>query len=303
MIKVGILGASGYSGNELVQILVAHKKVEIVFAQSKNNKGKRVSDVYKDSNINLKYQDPSLDEINKADIVFLALPKEEAAAVIPNLKKVIIDLSPSQRFNPQYVYGLPEAHFDQIKKASYIANPGCYATACILGILPLLKERVLKEHVRAIAFDCKSGYSGGGRTNKYEYEENVIPYALTTHYQYPEIGKFVSKPYSFTPHVVDAFRGLIATIHVFGVFNEQQEEIEAKYKTFYEKAPCVKIISEVPTYMHVKNTPYCIIGGIHKAKDHLIVISAIDNLLKGAASQAVENMNIRFGFKQEEGLL
>ncbi len=297
-IKVGILGASGYSGNELVKILYKHKKVEIVFSQSKSNKGKKVSDIYPDSKINMCYTDPTLDEMNKADVVFLALPKEEAAAIAPQLKTVVIDLSPAQRFNSQYVYGLPEVHGNQMKNAQRIANPGCYATACILGILPLRKEKI-----QAIAFDCKSGYSGGGRTKKYDYEENIIPYSLTEHYQSPEIGKFVSVSYSFTPHVVNAFRGLLATIHIFGVFKEEQDQIEARYKEFYEKAPCVKIIKEIPTYASVKNKQYCIIGGIRKAKDHIIVISAIDNLLKGAASQAVENMNIRFGFKQDEGLL
>lgn len=303
MIQVGILGASGYSGHELVKLLSKHEKVKIAFAQSKSNKGKRVSDVYEDSKISIVYQDPTLDEMNKADVIFLALPKEEAITIAPKLKTVVIDLSPGHRFNDHYVYGLPDAHLNQIKKANHIANPGCYATACILGVLPLFQTKIQATKIQAVAFDCKSGYSGGGRTKKYEHEENVIPYSLTEHYQKPEIEKFVSAPYSFTPHVVNAFRGLLATIHLFGVFSENEDALEARYKKFYERSPCVKIMHEIPTYGSVRNTPSCVIGGIRQAKDHVIIISAIDNLLKGASSQAVENMNIRFGFKQEEGLL
>ncbi len=298
-IKVGILGASGYGGNELVKILSGHKQAEIVFAQSKSSVGKKVKELYPETNASpaseLSYSDPSIDEINKADIVFLALPKEEAAILAPKIKGVVIDLSPAQRFNSEYVYGLPEANFEKIKKANHIANPGCYATACILGVLPIANEKI-----DAIAFDCKSGYSGGGKTKKYDYDENVIPYGLTDHYQKPEIGKFVSKPFSFTPHVVDAFRGLIATIHVFG---ELDSNLDQKYAKFYDNKPFVKVSKDIPNFNNVKNTPYCVIGGFSKAKNHTIIVSAIDNLLKGAASQAVENMNIRFGFKQTEGLI
>lgn len=302
-IKVGILGASGYGGNELVKILANHNKTKIEFVQSKSSVGKKVGELYPDSKSTsgseLIYSDPSIDEINKMklDVIFLALPKEEAGIIGPKLNAVVIDLSPAQRFNSEYVYGLPEANFEKISKAKKIANPGCYATACILGILPVAES----NGITAIAFDCKSGYSGGGKTNKYDYDENVIPYGLglNEHYQKPEIGKFVSKPFSFTPHVVDAFRGLIATIHVFG---STPDNLEQLYEKFYAKKPFVKISKETPTFNSAKNTPYCVVGGFAKAKDHTIIVSAIDNLLKGAASQAVENMNIRFGFKQTEGL-
>lgn len=293
MIKVGILGASGYSGNELVNILSKHKKVELLFAQSKSSSGKKVNDVYPDSNVDIKYSEPSIDQINGADVVFIAQPREEATEIAPKIKRVIIDLSPAHRFTEGYVYGLPEANADKIKSSDKIANPGCYATACILGILPIKDEKI-----KAIAFDCKSGYSGGGKSKKYDYEENVIPYSLTEHYQKPELGKFINGEFSFTPHVVDAFRGLIATIHLFGEF----EGLEERYKKFYSKKAFVKLQKEIPDFNIVKNTPYCVIGGITETKGHAIIVSALDNLLKGAASQAVENMNLRFGLKETEGL-
>lgn len=299
MIRAGIIGASGYSGNELIRILMKHPEVEMLFAQSKSNTGKKVSALYPATKSDIVYSDPSLEEINEADVVFLALPREEAAALAPRLKPVVIDLSPAHRFDPSFVYGLPEVNFEQIRKANRIANPGCYATACILGILPLADEKI-----EAVAFDCKSGYSGGGKAGKYNYEENVIPYALSGHYQEPEIGKFVRFPFSFAPHVVDAFRGLVATIHVFGGDRmvERMGDLETRYARFYSNKPFVRILKTVPDFNSTKDTPYCTIGGITRMEGHAIIVSSIDNLLKGASSQAVQNMNIRFGFKEEAGL-
>ncbi len=292
-INVGILGASGYSGNELIKILVKHKNANIAFAQSKSNNGKRVNEIYNDSPVDVQYTDPTIDEINNADVVFLALPKDEATIIAKKITTAIIDLSPAHRFNPEYVYGLPEANRSQIKHADRIANPGCYATASILGILPIAKLKI-----DAIAFDTKSGYSGGGRANKYDYDENVIPYSLDGHYQKPEIGKFFSGKYTFAPHVVNAFRGLLSTIHVFGEIDGLAE----KYRTFYQKEPFVKVVDDVPSFKMATGTPYCYVGGITESKGHAIVVSAIDNLLKGASSQAIQNMNIRFGFDEKDGL-
>lgn len=297
MINVAILGASGYGGNELIKILAKHPNVKIEFAQSRSNKGKMIKEVYTDSDLDIRYSSPTIEQLNSCDVIFLALPKEEAAVIASQLKTVIIDLSPAHRFDSKFIYGLPEANRDKIKKANFIANPGCYATACILGILPLDLSKI-----NSISFDCKSGYSGGGKTKKYDFEDNSIAYALTDHYQRPEIEKFVKKPFSFTPHVVNAFRGLLATIHIFGDLGEV-EKIKIIYKEFYEKELFVKILEEIPDFKKIRNTNYCGIGGFSKGKDHYIIISAIDNLLKGAASQAVQNMNIRFGFKEIEGLI
>jgi len=297
-INVAILGASGYGGNELIKILANHPKVKIKYAQSRSSEGKMINEIYSDSNLEIKYSNPSVEQINSCDAVFLALPKEEAASIATKIKTVIIDLSPAHRFDSKYVYGLPEINKEKIKKSNFIANPGCYATACILGILPIAGKKI-----SAIAFDCKSGYSGGGKNKKYEFEENVIPYSLKDHYQKPEVAKFLRIPFSFVPHVVNAFRGLIATIHIFGEIESKDfEKLEMIYKKFYEKEPLVSIISEVPDFSKVNNQPGCLIGGFSKSKDHIVIVSAIDNLLKGAASQAVQNMNIRFAFNEKDGL-
>ena len=141
MISIAILGASGYGGNELINILVKHPKVTIKYIQSRTNIAKKVSEIYPDSNIHLVYTNPSIQEINACDMVFLALPKEEAVTIAQELKTNVIDLSPAHRFNKKYVYGLPEVERKKIKEARFIANPGCYATACILGSLPLTKNK------------------------------------------------------------------------------------------------------------------------------------------------------------------
>ncbi|MFH1521013.1 MAG: N-acetyl-gamma-glutamyl-phosphate reductase [Candidatus Micrarchaeota archaeon] len=293
MINVAVLGASGYSGNELVSILHAHPEVNLKFIQSKNNIEKKVTELYPDSIVDLVYSAPSIDELNRMDVVFLALPKEESSLIASKLSPVVIDLSPAHRFDNNYVYGLPEKNREKIKLSNKIANPGCYATAAILGILPLDKG-----NIKAIAFDCKSGYSGGGKTKKYDFAENVVPYSLSDHYQKPEISKFLNVPFSFVPHVVNSFRGLIATIHIFGNF----DDLQSTYMKFYKKEPLVKISDTIPDFKSVTLSPYCKIGGFSKEKDHHVIISAIDNLLKGAASQAVQNMNIRFGFDEKTGL-
>ncbi len=300
MISAGILGASGYSGNELANILSAHPKVELKFAQSKSNKGKLIREFYPDSSAEMVYSDPSLSEINKADVVFLSLPKEEAAAIAPKIKGVVIDLSPAHRFSDGYIYGLPEMNAVQIREADRIANPGCYATACLLAALPLLGFKPA-----SLAFDCKSGYSGGGKSKKYEFEENLIPYSLDAHYQKPEIGKFVSVPFTFAPHVVNAFRGLIATVHAFGLPAElkDSDDLAKHYLQFYKGKPFVKLVNGIPTFNSVKKTPYCEIGGITASGGNAIIVSAIDNLLKGASSQAVQNMNLRFSLKETDGLI
>lgn len=293
MIKVGILGASGYSGNELLGIISRHAKAEVLFAQAKTSAGMAVRELYPGSDSDFKYTDPDIREINRADVVFIALPKDEAAAVAPKIRVPLIDLSPAHRFTEGYVYGLPEVNAKLIKESDRIANPGCYATACILGVLPI------RDEARGfIAFDCKSGYSGGGRSRKYEHEDNLIPYSIDTHYQKPEVAKFIGTDFSFATHVVGVFRGLIATIHVSGGFSG----LERRYKEFYKGKPFVKVEAPVPDFKRVKGSMYCVIGGIVESEGHAVIVSAVDNLLKGAASQAVQNMNIRFGFDEKEGL-
>lgn len=323
MIRAGIIGASGYTGYELIKILKKHPQVELVVINSQSYNGKKVSELYTDYKGNDAFTNYSLDEINqlKLDCIFLALPHASAYEYVPKLNCKIIDLSADYRFkdiqtyesvygvkhtdpenNKIAVYGLPELFRDRIKKAKIIANPGCYATCSILAALPVMK------HAKYIVFDCKSGWSGAGKSSAYAKDPNIIKdnfvaYKLTNHRHKPEIEQFIKKKLSFTPHVIDAFEGMMATTHILLKDNISKEEIIKLYEDFYQNEPFVKVIQgRIPEIKDVAFTNFCHIGGFEVDENNrLVVVSVIDNLLKGASGQAVQNMNIMFGFDENEG--
>jgi len=278
MVRAIVLGASGYSGTELVKLLRSHKGVDLVPSSY-----------------------ASIREINGADVVFMALPGKVAERMAKRVhpKSAIIDLSPAHRFAKDYVYGLPEANAEAIKGAYRIANPGCYATACILGLLP-----VRYEMPNSIVFDCKSGYSGAGKNRDFPIEPSMFGYSFDDHYQKPEIMGFVpgnlkDRDVAFAPHTLqNVFNGLMATMHLSGELGD----LEEMYKRFYDSNPFVEIIPGMPGLNAANGTPRCLIG-IRQVDGHAIVEVVIDNLMRGAASQAVQNMNIRFGFDETEGLI
>ena len=304
-IKAGIIGASGYTGYELIKILARHRKVELSFLNSRSHEGKTVKSAYRDFHDgNLKFTNFDLDEINKlnVDVVFIALPHGEAINIVPKLKSKVIDLSADYRFSANAVYGLPELFRKQIKNAMLVANPGCYATASILAALPLQKIS------GRIIFDCKSGYSGAGIkptfvNQKENYSDNIIPYNITSHRHKYEIQQFIKAKVSFTPHVIPTFRGLMCTMHAILNKKSSNEKIKKIYQDFYKNEPFVKIMDKIPDLHDVQNNNCCCLGGFEiDENNQLVVISVIDNLLKGASGQAVQNMNIMFGLDEREGL-
>ena len=305
MKKAGIIGASGYTGLELIKILQKHPGVELLFANSRNYCGKKASYLDPEISGNLKFTNFDIDKINQLnpDLIFLATPEKTSKEIIPKLKSKVIDLSYDYRFSKDAVYGLPELFRDKIRKARIVANPGCYATASILALLPI------QDYAIHAILDCKSGYSGAGREKKYvnepaHYEDNIIPYSLTTHKHVPEIQQFIKITVSFTPHVIPTFRGIICTAHVLLVKKPHLKEgVKEKYEKFYNKEPFIDIIDKIPELHDVQNTNKCVLGGFEVDKNNrLVVISAIDNLMKGASGQAVQNMNIMLGFRETEGL-
>lgn len=319
MIKAAIIGASGYAGYELIKILSKHPKVDLKILNSRTNAGKKVKSVYGDfSDSKLAFTDASFDEINKTDVVFLAMPHGEALGMVPKLKPKVIDLGPDYRFKDtkayekvygnkhskkiNAVYGLPELFKDEIKKANVIGNPGCYATASLLSALPIDKL------AKYVIFDCKSGYSGAGVKKSFvndpeNYTDNVLAYNISRHRHKYEIGQFLKTKVSFTPHVIPVFRGLMATTHILLKKNISIEKIKRVYKDYYKNKLFVKIVDNIPTLHDVQNTNYCVIGGFEiDENDQLVIVSVIDNLLKGASGQAVQNMNLMFGLKESEGL-
>ena len=320
MKQVGIIGASGYTGYELIKILKKHPKVKLAILNSGSSAGQFVKSCYPDFwDSDLKFTNASMDEINKLDAVFLAVPHMAAMDIVPKLKCRIIDLSADYRFgNPENykkaygtehkdkktkaVYGLPELFCEDIKKVKLIANPGCYATGMILSSYPIQK---LADY---IVFDCKSGWSGAGKTSAYAKDpslikDNLIAYKLTSHRHKYEVEQFIKTKLSFTPHVFDTFQGMMITSHILLKKNEKPEEIKKKYIEFYKNCPFVEISEKIPDVHSVQKTNKIIIGGFEiDENNQLVIVAVLDNLLKGASGQAVQNMNLMFGFEETEGL-
>ena len=320
-IKAGIIGASGYAGYELIKILTKHSKVDLKVLNSRTYAGKTVKSIYPDFlDKELKFTNAPIEEISNLDVVFLTVPNGTAMEIVPKLKCKVIDLSADYRFentgvyekvykiehkdkNRNAVYGLPELFRAEIKKTNVVGNPGCYATASILAALPI------QEHADNIIFDCKSGYSGAGAKPTYvndqkNYSDNIIAYKITNHRHKYEIEQFLKNKISFTLHVIPVFRGLMCTMHAILNKNISKEEIKNIYEDYYKNEPFVKIVDKIPELHDVQNNNYCCLGGFEiDDNNQLVVVSVLDNLLKGASGQAVQNMNIMFGFDESEGLL
>ena len=283
MIKVGIVGGSGYAGSNIIKLLENRDDVTIEIVTSGSLVGKKVS-----SNLDLKFSPLDFDKLNLLDVVFLAVPHGEAKKIVPKLTCRVIDMSADHRIKG--VYGLPEVFSDKIKNAKLIGNPGCYATACILSVYPI------KDLISNVVFDCVSGYSGGGKNakEKYDIEENIIAYKLNNHFHVEEMENVLGFDVLFTPHVTSFFRGIMCTAHVFLKEDVSEKDIKKKFEEFYEKS-LTKVVNGIPCTKDVMQSPYCHIGGFEKKGNCVVIVSVIDNLLKGAASQAVENMNLMFG--------
>ena len=323
MKKVGIIGASGYTGFELVKLLTEHSKVDLMVLNSRSYAGKPVKELYPYFDKDIKFTGYSIDEINslKLDLLFLALPHGESMKIVPQLKgrMKIVDLGADYRlkkfekFEEVYgikhtdkgrkaVFGLPELFREKIKKAKLVANPGCYVTASVLAGLPIQKL------AKYIIFDCKSGWSGAGKESVYAKDEEVIKdniqaYKLTKHRHKYEIEQFIKAKMSFTPHVINTYRGLMCTMHAVLKNEVTKEEVSKMYKEHYSGEAFVKVLNEVPDLHKVQDTNKCAIGGFDiDENNQLVVVSVIDNLIKGASGQAVQNMNLMLGFDEKEGL-
>lgn len=341
MIKVGILGSTGYAGAELVRLLYQHKEVSIQFVDSRSYAGKPYREVYPHlTNIidmsctNLDYSDP--ESFRGIDVLFCALPhgltQEVVVAAMKSSVK-IIDLSADFRIKdkvayeawygvdhvaPQElaeaVYGLPEIHREDIQRARLIANPGCYSTSVILALYPLLKEKAVS--VKNIISDSKSGVSGAGRGlsdgNLYsQVNESIAPYKVGTHRHTPEIEQELSlaagEPITlqFTPHLTPMIRGILSTIYVENKNNLSWKELHLIYKKHYGEEPFIRLLEEgiFPKTKQVSGSNFVDIGFVvDQRTGNLILMSALDNLMKGASSQAVQNMNILCGFNEGEGI-
>jgi N-acetyl-gamma-glutamyl-phosphate reductase len=325
MKSVGIIGASGFTGHELVKLLGAHELVELKVLNSRSYAGKKVSSLYSSFEGDDVYTGYSMDEINalNLDLIFLALPHAQSMDTIAALNTTetkLIDLSADYRFQDagtyekvygrapiptqyDWVYGLPELFKADIQKAHAVANPGCYATASILAAYPV---QDLATH---IVFDCKSGWSGAGRDSSFAknpalLKDNLIAYKLTKHRHKYEVEQFVKTPLSFTPHVFDTFQGMMCTAHILLEGDVTAEQIKQRYQDFYADAAFVHVNENTPEVRQTQKNNFCDIGGFEiDETNQLVVVSTLDNLWKGAAGQAVQNMNLMLGLEETAGLV
>lgn len=335
MLNVAVLGASGYVGAELTQILAAHPQVSgLQLFHSGEQPGAFPFHHFQARSrgqVAAPVEPFSQEKLSDfTDVVFLCTPHEFAAEHTPELlkkAKVVIDLSAGFRFsdasiyqqyygfthpNPDLlgkaVYGLPELNADGLNNASLIGCAGCYVTAASLAIAPLSKNGLLKSGALPI-ISATSGVSGAGRkaqVSTHFCEVSLTPYGVQNHRHQPEIEKNVGVPVVFQPHLGNYKRGILASVYLFTNNGVTATDIDQALNTAYENQPMVRLLGagQYPAVQHVENTPFCDLGWrFDEARGQLTVFSALDNLLKGAASQAVQCFNIRFGFDMRTGLL
>ena len=339
MIKAGIIGATGYAGGELVRLLLQHKEVEIKWYGSKSYVDQKYADVYRNmfQIVDAKCMDDNMEELaDQVDVIFTATPQGLCASLVNEeilSKTKIIDLSADFRLKdvnvyeewykiehkaPQYideaVYGLCEINRDLVKSAKIVANPGCYTTCSILTAYPLAKEGLID--MSTLIIDAKSGTSGAGRGAKLpnlycEVNENIKAYGVATHRHTPEIEEQLGYAsgekvvLNFTPHLVPMNRGILATEYATLKKKVTYEEVKAVYDQYYAKEKFVRVLDRdvCPETKWVEGSNYVDIGfKIDPRTNRIIMMGAIDNLVKGAAGQAVQNMNLMFGLPETEGL-
>ena len=339
MVKVGIIGSTGYAGNELVRLLLGHRDVQIVWYGSRSYIDKKYADVYQNmfKLVEDVCRDDNMEELaSQVDVIFTATPQGLCASLVNDeiLSKVkIIDLSADFRLKdvkvyeewyklehaaPQYIdeaiYGLCELNRDMIKNARILANPGCYTTCSILSIYPLVKEGLIDP--QSIIIDAKSGTSGAGRgakvANLYcEVNESIKAYGVGTHRHTPEIEEQLSYAAGedvkliFTPHLVPMNRGILVTAYANLKAGVTDEMLRAAYEKHYKDEYFIRLLDKgvCPETRWVEGSNFVDINyKLEPRTGRVIIMGAIDNLVKGAAGQAVQNMNLMFGFEETEGL-
>ena len=309
--SVGIVGARGHVGAELIRLLAAHPHFELAYVSSRARDGEQVAAHVPGYAGNLRYTAPEHEDLPTlaADAVVLALPNGKAAACVAafdaaEADPVIIDLSADYRFDDGWYYGLPELTRDAYRGQRRISNPGCYATAMQLAIAPL--RDVLDGPVQCFGV---SGYSGAGTTpsdknDPGQLRDNLMPYALTGHVHEREVSRRLDHPVEFMPHVAPHFRGLTITanLHLDRAF--APEEVVARYRDRYAGEPLVRISDDAPWVSRIAGEQHVEVGGFTLSADgrRLVVVATEDNLLKGAATQALQNLNLAFGFDEFAGI-
>ena len=308
-LSVGIIGARGYAGGELLRLLEEHRGIDVAFASSRSGAGEPVDPARP---YGRRFEHAAPDTIGElpADAYVLALPHGASVDYVAAINRafpgaVIVDLSADHRFDPAWVYGLTERNRASIATARRIANPGCYATAMQIAALPVLDDLASMPHFFGV-----SGYSGAGVTPSPKNDpdrlrDGILPYSLVDHRHQAEVSEQLGRPVRFVPHVAPFFRGISVT----SVFELSQattlEELLFRYADYYANEPGVTLVQETPLISQIAGRTDAVVGGIEVDPNdgrQVAVVCTIDNLLKGAASQALQNLNLALGFQEREGL-
>jgi N-acetyl-gamma-glutamyl-phosphate reductase len=336
MIRIAILGATGYTALELIKILLRHSQVKITALTSRQEGNKHVSAVHTSlaGRLDLRLEDLSpADVAKRADCVFSCLPHGVTADIVPGLLTSgmrVVDFSADYRLDDaatyaewyehehsdplrlgKTVYGLPELFRPQIPKADLVANPGCYTTSAILALTPLIKSQLIEPE--DIIIDAKSGVSGAGRTPKLntlfpECNESISAYGVGKHRHTPEIEQIIARATGrrptviFTPHLVPMDRGILSTIYARPARNASESSVTEALREFYRAEPFVRIVDHLPSSKDTSGTNFCHIAA-RVVRGRVLLFSSLDNLLKGASGAAVQNFNLMFGFEETMALV
>lgn len=337
MIKTAIIGATGYTGSELVRLISNHPEIELKLITSESRKGEPLSEVHPHFSGIQDFTLQSVDDISKfdpLDVVFMALPHGVSMTFVERFQQEsfkVIDLSGDYRLSsPEVyedwyqkrhihpegfehaVYGLPELHGESIRAAQLVANPGCYPTSAILGLAPLIKAQLIRDD--QIIVDAKSGVTGAGvkpktTTHFSNVSDNFKSYGLKNHRHTIEIEEQLNQlngeelQVQFTPHLLPVDRGILATIYSRPKKAITERELQDLYEDFYTNHPFVRLRKSPPTLKDVRGTNFCDLFVTYDERtNRIITIAAIDNLVKGAAGQAIQNLNLMFGLDETTGL-
>lgn len=310
-LRIGLVGARGYVGAELIRLIAAHPRFELGYVTSRERAGQPLAAHIDGYAGELSYTSPAYEELPElgADAVVLALPNGKAGHIVQQFDDAgadatILDLSADYRFDPSWYYGLPELTRAKYMGQRRISNPGCYATAMQLAIAPMLNA--LEGPVQCFGV---SGYSGAGTTPSDKNDvgllrDNLMPYALTGHVHEREVARQLGHPIEFMPHVAPHFRGLTITANLHLSIAFDRDEVLSRYRGRYAGEPLVKVLDEAPWVSRIANAHHVDVGGFALSGDgkRLVVVATEDNLLKGAATQALQNLNMAFGLDEFLGI-
>ena len=306
--RIGLIGARGHTGREILRLIGGRNDMELAYASSREFAGKPLADMAPEIGGDLVFEALTPEDIaaRPVDAVILALPNGASAPFVAALpeESVIVDLSADYRFDENWVYGLPEIHGrETIRQARRIANPGCYATAGQLALAPLRGRLAGASHVFGV-----SGYSGAGTTPSRKNDpdalaDNLMPYALMGHVHEREMAAHLGETVCFTPHVAQFFRGIVATVHVELSDALTRDALIGLFREAYADEPLIDIVDRIPEVRDGTGNPGAVIGGfaVDDTGRRAVIVSALDNLLKGAATQAMQNLTLALGLEELRG--